>query len=129
MRNIGIPKTIYSDQGSEFKNNSFQKVLDKHNIQIIFALGHAPFVESFNKTMKNRMMKYMRSKNTDNWAKIMNPVLDAYNTSPHSATKIAPNKVNKDNEVQVLMNISKRAKKGTYPVLNIGGDVKSTYNS
>jgi hypothetical protein len=32
---------------------------------------------------------------------------------PHSATKIAPNKANKDNEVQVLMNISKRAKKGT----------------
>ena len=46
----------------------------------------------------------------------MNPVLDAYNNSPHSATKIAPNKVNKDNEVQVLMNINKRAKEGTYPV-------------
>ena len=43
---MGIPKTIYSDQGSEFKNNTFQKLLDKHNIQIIFALGHAPFVES-----------------------------------------------------------------------------------
>ena len=124
LNNLGIPKTIYSDQGSEFKNNTFQKLLDKHNIKIIFALGHAPFVESFNKTMKNRMMKYMKLKNTDNWAKIMNPVLDAYNNSPHSATKIAPNKVNKDNEVQVLMNISKRAKKGTYPVLNIGDDVR-----
>ncbi len=41
----------------------------------------------------------------------MSPVLDAYNNSPHSATKIAPYKVNKDNEVQVLINISKRAKK------------------
>ena len=40
LSNIGIPKTIYSDQGSEFKNTSFQKLLDKHNIQIIFALGH-----------------------------------------------------------------------------------------
>ena len=87
LNNIGIPKTIYSDQGSEFKNASFQKLLDKHNIQIIFALGHAPFVERFNKTMKNRMMKYMKLKNTDNWAKIMSPVLDAYNNSPHSTTK------------------------------------------
>ena len=42
--------------------------------------------------MKNRMMKYMKLKNTDNWAKIMSPVLDAYNNSPHSTTKIAPNK-------------------------------------
>ena len=70
------------------------------------------------------MMKYMKLKNTDNWAKIMSPVLDAYNNSPHSTTKIAPNKVNKDNEIQVTMNIDKRAKKGTYPVLNIGDDVR-----
>jgi hypothetical protein len=59
----------------------------------------------------------------------MNPVLDACNDSPHSATKIAPSKVNKDNEIQVLMNISKRAKTGTYPVLNIDDNVKSSYNS
>jgi hypothetical protein len=124
LDNIGIPKTIYSDQGSEFKNNTFQKVLDKHKIQIIFALEHAPFVESFNKTMKNRMMKYMKLKNTDNWSKIMGPVLDAYNNTPHSTTKIAPNKVNKENEVQVLMNISKKAKKGTYPALEVGDNVR-----
>ena len=50
--NMGVPKTIYSDQGSEFKISTFQKQLDKHNIQIIFALGHAPFVEVFNRTLK-----------------------------------------------------------------------------
>ena len=33
LDNMGIPKTIYSDQGSEFKNASFQKLLDKHNIR------------------------------------------------------------------------------------------------
>ncbi len=42
----------------------------------------------------------------------MNLVLNAYNNRTHSTTKITPNKVNKDNEIQVLMNISKRAKKG-----------------
>ncbi len=41
------------------------------------------------------MMKYMKLKNTDNWSKIVSPVLDAFNNSPHSTTKIAPNKVNK----------------------------------
>ena len=60
--------------------------------------------------MKNRMMKYMKLKNTDNWSKIVSPVLDAYNNNPHSITKIAPNKVHKDNEIQVKMNIHKRAK-------------------
>ena len=124
LDNMGIPKTIFSDQGSEFKNNTFQKLLDKHKIQIIFALEHAPFVESFNKTMKNRMMKYMKLKNTDNWAKIMTPVLEAYNNTPHSTTKIAPNKVNEDNKFEVLKNISKRAKSGKYPKLEVGDDVR-----
>ncbi len=32
----------------------------------------------------------------------MSPVLDAYNNSPHPATKIALNKVNKDNEIHYL---------------------------
>jgi transposase InsO family protein len=51
LSTIGTPKTIYSDQGSEFKNATFQKLLDKHNITIIFALSHAPFIEDFNKTI------------------------------------------------------------------------------
>jgi hypothetical protein len=55
----------------------------------------------------------------------MTPVLDAYNNSPHSTTKIAPNKVNKDNEMQVKMNIHKRAKKkSNYPKLEIGDNVR-----
>ncbi len=29
LNNIGIPKTIYSIQGSKFKNNTFQTLLDK----------------------------------------------------------------------------------------------------
>ena len=80
-------------------NNGFKyifcciDVFSKHNIQIIFALGHAPFVGSFNKTMKNRMMKYMKLKSTANWSKNMNSVLDKSYNNPHSITKIAPNKV------------------------------------
>jgi hypothetical protein len=68
--------------------------------------------------MKNRMMKYMK-------LKILGPVLDAYNNSPHSITQIAPNKVNKDNEIQVLMNINERAKqKNNYPKLEVGDNVR-----
>ncbi len=56
---------------------------------------------------------------------MISPVLDAYNNSPHSTTKIAPNKVKKENEIQVLMNISQRAKKkSNYPKLEIGDNVR-----
>ncbi len=48
----------------------------------------------------------------------MNTVLDAYNNNPHSILKIAPNKVNKDNGIQVKMNIHKRAKIYNKIILN-----------
>jgi hypothetical protein len=34
---LGIPETIYSDEGSEFTNNSFIQLLDKHKIEMIYA--------------------------------------------------------------------------------------------
>ncbi len=60
---MGTPKTVFTDKGSEFKNGEFQKVIDNHKIQIIFALNHAALVEAFNKTMKNRLIKYMKLNN------------------------------------------------------------------
>ncbi len=86
LSTIGISKTIYSDLGSEFKNATFQKLLDKHKIQIIFALAHAPFIEVFFKTIKYKLVTYMELHNTTNWSDFLQPVLDAYNKTKHSAT-------------------------------------------
>ena len=64
---MGVPKTIYSDQGSEFNNSDVLDILKQKNIRIIFALDHAPFIEAFNKNMKNKLYKYMAYHDTDNW--------------------------------------------------------------
>ena len=124
LSNIGIPKTIYSDQGSEFKNATFQKLLDKHHIQIIFALAHAPFIEAFNKNIKYKLVKYMKLHNTKNWSEFLPQVLDAYNNTKHSATGVAPNEVSSKNEVQVAMKLRKHAKTGNYPEINAGDQVR-----
>ncbi len=42
---LGIPETIYSDEGSEFTNKKFIQLLEKLKIEIIYATNHAPFVE------------------------------------------------------------------------------------
>jgi IS30 family transposase len=68
LTHMAVPARNYSDQGIEFKNATFQKLLDKHNIKIIFALGHAPFVEAFNKNIKGKFIKYMKLNNTKNWS-------------------------------------------------------------
>ena len=124
LSHIGIPKTIYSDQGSEFKNTSFQKLLDKHNIQIIFAMGHAPFVEAFNKNIKGKLIKYMNLHNTKNWSDFLPQVLNAYNNNKHSATGVAPNNVSSKNETQIAMKLKSKAKLGSYPDIKVGDQVR-----
>ena len=124
LKNLGIPKTIYSDQGAEFDNELFNNLMKRHNIQLILATDHAPFVESFNRTMKNRMYKYMHSHHTDNWAKIIPDILKAYNNTPHSSTKISPNDINKGNETEARMNILKRSRKKNYSKVNVGDEVR-----
>ena len=124
LSHIGIPKTIYSDQGSEFKNTSFQKLLDKHNIQIIFALGHAPFVEAFNKNIKGKLIKYMRLHITKNWSDFLPQELNAYNNTKHSATGVAPNNVSSKNELEISMKLRKHAKTGNYPDIKVGDQVR-----
>ena len=125
LSHLGIPKTIYSDQGSEFKNATFQKLLDKHNITIIFALAHAPFIEAFNKNIKYKLVKYMELQGSMNWSEFLQPVLDAYNNTKHSATGVAPNDVNKKNEIQIAMKLRSKAKTGSYPDIDIGDSVRT----
>ena len=124
LKKMGIPKTKYSDMGSEFDNKEFQKILDRHNIKIIFAIDHAPFVESFNRTMKNRLYKYMALHRTDNWAKALDKVLDGYNNTPHSSTGIAPNDINEENEGTAYMNMKRKSKTKPYDKIRIGNTVR-----
>lgn len=119
---MGVPKTIYSDQGSEFENSTFHNLLDKHNMQIVFALGHAPFVEVFNRTLKTMMMKCMKLTSTDDWSKTIGPCLDSYNSTEHRATGIAPNDVNSSSQVAIQQRWNERSKKGHYPQREVVGD-------
>ena len=124
LEHMGIPKTIYSDQGSEFKNKEFNKILEKHKIQIIFTLSHAVFIESFNRTIKRRLMQYRKLHDSKDWIQFLKPVLDNYNNTKHSSTGIAPNDVDKKNEIQIGMKLKERAKKSHYPDLSEGDDVR-----
>jgi transposase InsO family protein len=124
FKKMGVPKTIYSDQGTEFNNKDVLKILEGNNVKIIFALDHAPFVESFNKTMKNKLYKYMAYHDTANWSDVLDILVDAYNNTPHSSTKIAPNKINQTNQLQARMNMLNRAKVKNYEPLEVGDVVR-----
>jgi transposase InsO family protein len=121
---LGIPKTIYSDEGSEFTNNSFIQLLDKHKIEIIYATNHAPFVESFNRTMKRMMDRYMEANDISSWTTIYRDLLNAYNNTKHSATGFAPNDINKEDIDTVRKNIKKRSRVKKYEEIKEGDSVR-----
>ena len=129
IKNMGIPKSIYSDQGTEFNNKEFLDLMKKYNITVVFALDHAPFVESFNKTMKNKMYRYMNIHDTDNWADVIKILLDAYNNTPHSSTGIAPNKINNDNITQARMKMLDKGRTLFLPFFNLVGCLLIIKNS
>ena len=69
-------------------------------------------------------MKYMKLKATVNWSKIIEPCLDAYNNTKHTATGVAPNDVNKGNQVAIQRRLDERSKKGHYPLIEVGDSVR-----
>ncbi len=47
---------------------------------------------------------------TANWSDFLQPVLQAYKNTKHSATGVAPNDVNSKNETQISMKLRSKAK-------------------
>jgi ribonucleotide monophosphatase NagD (HAD superfamily) len=82
------------------------KLLDKHKIEIIYATNHAPFVESFNRTMKRMMDRYMEANDIPSWTTIYRDLLNAYNNTKHSTTGFAPNDIQKEDIDTVRKNIN-----------------------
>ena len=52
-----IPKKLWVDEGKEFYNTIFKKLLDKHKIDMYSTLneGKAIVIERFNRTLKTIM--------------------------------------------------------------------------
>ena len=93
LKHLGTPETIYCDEGSEFTNNKFLQLLDDDKIKIIYATNHAPFVESFSRTMKHMIYKYMKHNCITSWTDIIQSLLHAYNSTVHCTTKVKPSDV------------------------------------
>jgi hypothetical protein len=124
FKRLGVPETIYCDEGSEFTNKKFLQMLDSKNIKIIYATNHAPFVESFNRTMKRMMDRYMEFNELTTWTNIYRDLLDAYNNTKHSTTQFAPNDIKKEDIDTVRKNIYERGRKKKYETVDAGDSVR-----
>ena len=56
---MGVPESMYSDEGSEFISKGFNDMMKKLGVKVVITYGHAPFVERFNRTIKEIIEKYL----------------------------------------------------------------------
>ena len=87
------PHFILSDNGTEFKNQLMDNVLQQLGIDHIFSAPYHPQsngkLEVFHKYLKPTLKK-LCEKDPDNWDKYINQVLASYCVTPHLATAETP---------------------------------------
>jgi transposase InsO family protein len=88
----GMPRIISSDQGSEFNNKVIDSLMKNLEINYKFAAEYRPQTqgqtERFNRTLKD--MVATSGIPLDEWDKVLQSFIFAYNTSIHSATGETP---------------------------------------
>jgi hypothetical protein len=90
---FGIPKTITTDQGTQFTSSEFRKFAESMGIKLF---NSSPYyaqangqAEASNKIMINIIQKKIDQK-PRRWHSVLNEALWAYRMTPHGATNTSP---------------------------------------
>lgn len=124
FKTMGIPRSVYTDEGSEFKGK-VKELFDGEGIKHITTVTHAHVVERFLRTIKNGIHDRVRFNKAD-WEDMVPYVINKYNNSIHSSTGYKPkdgidDKHALDIKVKLEMNaISRRH----YPRISVLDKVK-----
>ena len=101
------PKFIWSDKEPAFLSKEMQNFFKKHNVKIYHTNSHlkSVFVERFNRSLRELMMKEFTKNNNTVYYNILPKLIKEYNNRYHSTIKMKPTQVNKNNEKYIKENI------------------------
>ena len=90
--------TIRSDNGSEFKNAMFSRMLKNAGVKRhIFSLPYKPqsngAIERFNQTLKRQIFQNKHIDSQYSWSKDLINLIERYNNEYHDTIKMSPNKL------------------------------------
>ena len=90
-----IPKNLQTDDGKEFFNKDFNKLMRKYSINHYssYSVMKASIVERFNRSLKGMMWKEFSNNGTYHWIDIYKMLLKTYNENIHRTIKMAPTNV------------------------------------
>jgi co-chaperonin GroES (HSP10) len=105
-------KHLQTDDGKEYFNKDFAKLMRKHNINhySTFSEKKATIIERFNRTLKGALYKAFSNRGSHVWHDILSRLIEEYNVKYHRTIGMAPKDVNRNNWKKVLKNIKKNTK-------------------
>ncbi|KAL3096673.1 hypothetical protein niasHS_004192 [Heterodera schachtii] len=99
-----VPHRIFSDKGTEFKNQLLKKFFDEQEIQKhepVHSSVKASVAERAIRNVKQRLYRYFAEKETLNWVDIVQEIVDGINHSPSRVHGMRPIDVNFKNAQSV----------------------------
>ena len=97
------PSYIWSNQESAFFSKETQKFFEDNNVKIYYTYSNlkAVFIERFNRSLRELMMKSFVKNNNTIWYNILPNLIKTYNNRYHHTIKMKPLDVNKSNEKHI----------------------------
>lgn len=98
------PHNLQTDQGTEFYNSQFQKLMKKHNINhySTFSIKKAAIAERVIRTLKEQLFKYFSLNGKYKWIDVLPSLVDEYNNRKHRTIHLKPIDVTSSNEKKLL---------------------------
>ena len=102
------PRKLMVDAGTEFSgsSNAIYNIIVKKYKMVMYILTNsetkAAIVERFNKTLRDRIGRYMTENNTKRWLDYLPEAIENYNNSYHRSIGMAPNLVSFNNREKVF---------------------------
>ena len=108
------PVWVRTDKGKEFLNKNFQDMLRDEGIE--FQVCRNPdvkcaVVERAQRTIRDRLYKYLTYKNTFRYIDVLPKFVGAYNDTVHSTTGMAPSRVTESDVLAIWKKMNRRRRR------------------
>ena len=125
------PGKLWTDKGTEFYNKNMNDLRKLYDIELYSTENEekSSIAERWIRTMKEKMFKYFTDNNTYNYIGALPELVEDYNNTVHSSTKLTPTDASKEeNELKVWRNLYPDRYKTSRlnPKFSVGDEVRIT---
>lgn len=96
------PNNLQSDQGKEFYNTTFQKLMEKYKINHYssYSTKKAAIVERVIRTLKTKLYKQFSARGSYKWIQLLPSVTKDYNNTVHRTIHMKPKDVQENTQIK-----------------------------